>query len=168
MKKILFALVLTISAMFVFAGGQQGGAQSVQNVAINRTGMPIVNQKITYHMVAPSVGDTTYNEKGFYQELEADTNIHIEWEEVDRSVWVEKVQLIMASRDLPDAVYGLVFDSNIVQQMGTEKLIIPLQDLIREWAPNIQKVFDDNDSFKKANTFLDGKNSINYVFKGSS
>ena len=155
MKKLLtIGLLVLLATSIVFASGQQGAATG--GVQINKTGMPIVNQKITYKLVSPQIGDTSYNEKEFYKELEKTTNIHMEWEEVNPSVWTEKIQLIMSSKDLPDAVYGLIYDSNLVQQMGTEKLIIPLQNLVKEWAPNFQKVFDNNPAFKKANTFLDG------------
>ena len=49
--------------------------------------------------------------------------------------------LILASGDLPDAFYKADFTDSDLVTYGQVGLIIPLEDLIEEYAPNIKALF---------------------------
>ena len=71
---------------------------------------------------------------------EGKTNIHIEWQMIPSDAVAEKVNLIMASGDLPDLFYGVGITDVQESKYGVgEKLIIPLNDLIKTQTPNFNK-----------------------------
>ncbi|MBO2944386.1 extracellular solute-binding protein [Paenibacillus sp. F411] len=98
-----------------------------------------------------------YNDLKYYKDLKKATNVNIEWDLVTGQNKVEKKNLMFASGDLPDVIYGAftLSDSEIVKY-GTEGSLIPLNDLIEKHAPNISQMFKDNPEFKKMATAPDG------------
>lgn len=88
-----------------------------------------------------------------YQQLEEQTGIHVEFETVRGSNWLDKKATLFASQELPDAFMSQgIEDSDI---MANKSLFVPLNDYI-ENSPNIKKMFDDNPQAKAASTFPDG------------
>lgn len=63
--------------------------------------------------------------------------------------------LMVASGDIPDIV--AIQNAPILEDLGTQGGLIPLQDLVKEHAPNIQKFWDDNPEYKRYATAYDGK-----------
>lgn len=92
-----------------------------------------------------------------WQEIEKATGVHIEWEasaDYDQAVQPR----VAAGQDLPDIL--LVppsWNGSGVYKLATEEMLIPLDDLIAEHAPNIQKVFNDYPALKGLLTAPDGK-----------
>lgn len=66
----------------------------------------------------------------------------------------EAFNLMLTSGELADIV--AYSTSNELEQLGRNGGLIPLNDLIDEYAPNIKKVMDENPSFKQAAYSLDG------------
>ncbi|MEG2196118.1 MAG: extracellular solute-binding protein [Cellulosilyticaceae bacterium] len=64
----------------------------------------------------------------------------------------EQFNLMLASGDIPDVIHAS--KANIMK--NGDKLVQPLEDLIAEHAPNLQKVLDENPSIKAAATGTDG------------
>lgn len=90
-----------------------------------------------------------------YQELEKAANVDIEWEYY-RTDWDTKKQLILASGDLPDIFFG----SNTLKGADIElnlDQLIPLDDLIAEYAPNIQRMLEAYPQAADLVRFSDGK-----------
>nr|WP_243896018.1 extracellular solute-binding protein [Paenibacillus sp. F411] len=98
-----------------------------------------------------------YNDLKFYKDLKEATNVNIEWDLVTSQNKVEKKNLMFASGDLPDVIYGAysLTDPEIVKY-GAEGSIIPLNDLIEKHAPNISKLLKENPDFAKMATAPDG------------
>lgn len=89
-----------------------------------------------------------------YKKIAEEANVEIIWEYV-RSGWEEKKPLILASGDLPDVFFGR-------QAMTTVDIIsnidyfLPLNDLIDQYAPNVQKMFNEMPETKELMMFPDG------------
>ncbi len=64
----------------------------------------------------------------------------------------EQFNLMLASNDIPDIIQG---STNNLLENGQD-LLIPLDDLIAEHAPNLQKMFDENPDVK-ASSSIDGQ-----------
>lgn len=146
------------------AGGDKAagdaGKQASSNLpaGFNETGYPIVKDKITLKFAAAK-GSVSKDFDGlpFFQQYEDETNVHIEWSLNPDTNWNEKKNLIFASGDLPDAFYGHhILTPEEVLKYGTQGLLIPLEDLIEKYAPNLKKVFEANPSFKQEMTAPDG------------
>lgn len=123
---------------------------------MNPEGMPIVNQTVTFEMAAKSRHNKNFAELEFFQKLEEATGVHIEWNMSSEDGWKEKKGLLFAG-ELPDAFYGQGILSDVdVIKYGTQGMLIPLNDLIEKYAPNLKKLLDENPEYKKQLTAPDG------------
>ena len=82
------------------------------------------------------------NDMPVFQELEKRTNVHLDWELLPVTKPEEKLNLIMSSGQLPDLVSLSPYPELIVKY-GMEGAFIPVQDLIKEHAPDIKKALDN-------------------------
>src|SRR5690625_3265484 len=109
-KLLLFLLV--IGAVLIGCTSEEGstnnkGNNSDNEVNINETGFPIVDEEITIHMVGrknPVQAD--WKDMSILQEYEEMTNIHIDWDTPSGDAYDEKFNLIMGSGDYPEAFFG--------------------------------------------------------------
>ncbi|WP_160719590.1 extracellular solute-binding protein [Bacillus sp. USDA818B3_A] len=110
----------------------------------------------------PQSTDTKLATNVFTKEVEEKFNTKIEWQTTtyDAASASQKRQISLASGDYPDA-YMLVpwldqFTTNDLLKYGKQGVIIPLNDLIKKYAPNIQKTLDTNKTFKAMTVSPDG------------
>lgn len=68
---------------------------------------------------------------------------------------LEAMNLLLATGDLPDIVGGHLIQQP-VNQFGPEGAFVPLNDLVREHAPNIQAFWDENPGLVEAISAFDG------------
>ena len=99
----------------------------------------------------------------FTKQLEKKFNIKFSWQTTtqDSSVAPEKRQILMASGDYPD-MFLLIpwvdqFNPVDVEKLAKQGVALPLNDLIKQYAPDIQKVIDTNPDYKAMVTSPDGK-----------
>lgn len=124
--------------------------------AFNETGLPIVNQTVTYEMAAKSRHNKNFAELEFFQNLESETGVHIEWNMSSEDGWKEKKGLLFAG-ELPDAFYGQGILSDVdVIKYGSQGMLIPLNDLIEQYAPNVKHLLDTNPEYRRQLTAPDG------------
>lgn len=135
---------------------------------INESGFPIVKDNIELKFFTGSSNTTNtldWNDILIWNEYEEMTNVSVDWEVVTPEATEEKRNLAMASGDLPDAFFGARFPAMDVQKYGEQGLLIPLNDLIEEHAPNLNKILEENPEIKKSITFADGNiYSLPYIF----
>ncbi|MEN0083673.1 MAG: ABC transporter substrate-binding protein [Leifsonia sp.] len=99
----------------------------------------------------------------FTKEVEKKFNIKFSWQTTtqDSSVAPEKRQILMASGDYPDAFLLIPwvdqFNQVDVEKLAKQGVALPLNDLIKQYAPDIQKVLDSNADYKAMVTSPDGK-----------
>jgi putative aldouronate transport system substrate-binding protein len=98
-----------------------------------------------------------------FQELEKRTNIHLEWQLLPAEDNLTKLNLIMASGDLPDLVSydGWGDSKKTFDKFAAQGAIVALNDLIDQNAPNIKATLN-NPPYKVPNlkaeiTSADGK-----------
>ena len=114
--------------------------------------LPLTEEPVTFTIMVrkEDLCQNTWPEKECVQFTEEQTGIHIEWIEVPNSGWQEKVNLTFASGDLPDAFIGSV---DVVSNMD---VLTPLNDLVDQYAPNVQQMFADLPDMRGALTLSDG------------
>jgi len=117
------------------------------------------DEKITLKVAAMKTPVVTkdYNEMDIVKKWEEATNVHADWTIIARDGWDEKKNLMFASNDLPDVFYGTyaLSDSDVLKY-GAQGMLVPLNDLIDQYAPNLKKLFDERPDLKKAITTPDG------------
>ncbi len=128
-----------------------------EELAVNKEGLPIVNQPITYELAASTLKNKNFKELEFFQKLEEETNVIINWNMSSDDAWNEKKSLLFAGNTLPDAFYGqdILTDVDIIKY-ASQGLLIPLEDMIEEYAPNFKAILDENPQYRKQITAPDG------------
>lgn len=118
----------------------------------NETGYPIVNEPITLKvMIAVRDNDSLmdFSEMPGLKRLEEQTNVHVEWEVIKGSDWQTKLNLAFASGEYPDVLIGMNGEGNVDdEEYGvTQKILIPLDELIEQYMPNYvdRRDAEDND-----------------------
>ncbi len=111
-------------------------------INFNATGYPIVNEKITLRVLLNNVpsSPSDYNDTAVMQKAEEITNIHIEWI-MPGAGFQEKKNLMLATGDLPDFFFTHLSAGDLAKY-GGEGSLIPMRERIREYAPNVERLFD--------------------------
>lgn len=104
----------------------------------------IVDKPITLKVLTTSeAGITLSADTPVFQELSKRTNINFEIEELPLAEPAQKLNLIMASKQLPDLLANPGQGKTWFDKYGAEGALIPIQDLVKEHAPNLQNAFDN-------------------------
>ncbi len=104
--------------------------------------------------VYSSFGDTP-----FYQEYNKRTGQEVEFISISAADAKTQFNLLMASGDYPDVIYRDRWARaypGAPAKLLEDGIAIPLDDLIAEHAPNLQKLLDEHPDWKKAVTTEDG------------
>lgn len=142
------------------AGTKAAGTDQTEEVGagINKEGFPIVNDKITMTVYGcRDQNHAPWNEVLVLNKYEEMTNIHMDYQEVPADGFEENKQLLFASNDLPDIFLksDIKIDQIATYGVGSGQLM-PLDDLIAEYAPNLSKIYEENPHIKQAVTASDG------------
>ena len=167
MKKILLvAVVMSVIAIPLFAGGQgEDTGAKLDDIGFHASGLPVVDTPVTISVVWNKWASHTKDPSEMIVPVEGNKqmNINVEWIAVAAEAWQEKVNLMLASGDLPDTfATSLTSDYNVVSN-GEAGAFIPMQDLIDNYAPNITKILAKRPTLRPWITAPDG--NIYGIFK---
>ncbi|GGA41669.1 extracellular solute-binding protein [Paenibacillus physcomitrellae] len=139
-------------------GGNAGSASGSGNAAdaVSKDGFPIVSKPITLTMMAPDVGLQNWEDMPVLQEMEKKTNIHFEFQNAAKDSFDTKKNLVFASGEYPDIFYAAGLTPAEQMNYGGQGILIPLEDLINNYAPNFKKVLEENPDVRKSITAPDG------------
>lgn len=172
-KKVKQAVLAVMVCSMLLAGcsGGQAGSQTAsaggskqteQGTAsaedINLEGLPIVEEPVTLKVVSSRGANMVvpYNEMPVLKTFEEQTNVKVEWEEVDSTAMAEKVNLMFSSNTLPDVFYGPVLTDAQLVKFSQTGAIKPLNDLIDKYAPNLKAFMESRPDYVKNITLPDG------------
>jgi putative aldouronate transport system substrate-binding protein len=117
---------------------------------------PLTEEKVSFSLLSvhnPEVTD--YDNNRFTEWLEEQTNVHVEWQLVSEEEAATELNLILASGDIPEIIFGIVTPSQEAHY-GAQGLFLPLNDLIEEHAPRLKRIFEIYPAAKAALTAPDG------------
>ncbi len=137
-----------------------GSVRPGQKIDINKTGWPIVNNKITFKIMGqslPSRGDPTKMSQFKY--VEELTNIKTTFIGVVESKMTERKTLALQSGDMPDLFAGFSWTDVEISKYtsGKKPKLIDANEYIADYAPNIAKIIKDDPTEKAINVTADGK-----------
>lgn len=162
MKKLTGLLVLLCCVAAVgFAAGEAEQATGV-DIQLSEPGTyPIVNEKVTIDVFTVyNTAETSGNREdaAFTAWFEDLTNVHVNWvETVPSQNAIEKINLILASQDLPEAFTANgVLDSETIFVNGRNGTFVPLQEHIEERMPNLQTRLAEAEWVENQITMPDG------------
>lgn len=155
MKKF-FALLLCLA---LFVPSAVFAAEYPENVHLDGS-LPIVDEGTEFHTfkiinTTPENRIIEANELDQAVIMEKETGIDLEWVGIPEAGFAEKINLMLASADLPDMIWKGV-DASVISQYLDQDLFVPTEELIAQYAPNIQKILDDHPEYKALATYPDG------------
>lgn len=122
------------------AAGEQTSEQEEVS-ASNEIVFPL-EEPMTFTMYNLMNDDTSLNDVDAWNYYEEMTNVYFENTEVTTAENEEKQKLLLASGEYPDVFWKSGVDAD---RYGMEGIFIPLEDLIREYAPNLTALLDEKD-----------------------
>lgn len=156
-KKRAFSLLLStvITAGLVAGCGVSG--KSNQAGILSDVEFPLAETAtLSFLTHAPSFSPQNPNDKLIMQRIEEETNVHIEWTCFVDDQFTEKKQLTLARKDLPDAVFDAKMSQYDLLRYAKDGTIIPVEELIEAYMPNLKKVLDENPQYRPLLTAPDG------------
>lgn len=106
---------------------------------------------------APARTTQEPNEKVIFQRLEEQTNVHIDWTCFVSDQFDDKKNLALAQfGNLPDGLYTAGMSDNDLLRYAKQGIIIPLENLIEKYMPNLQSVFEKYPEYRIMSTAPDG------------
>lgn len=153
------AVVLLASTMLLAAcGGGGGGSKgaSSPDYQLENVKFPLKETKTLKFITGSSpLAPTDPNEKLILERLEKETGVHIEWTNYQAD-FAEKRNLDISSGDLPDAIHNDNASDVELMTWAKQGVIIPVEDLIEDYMPNLKKILDDYPEYKNMITAPDG------------
>lgn len=147
MKRTLsFLMVLVVLLSCVFAGGSS--EETSASAASDDSFTIFVSQQ----SVQPDYNDIYVLQK--YEEL---SGVDINWINVPSEVAEERLNLTLASGDLPDAFMKCKVESNVLQTYGEAGDFLDLSPYLEEHAPNFMKYVEEHPDVLASITTPDGK-----------
>ncbi|BCY09894.1 extracellular solute-binding protein [Actinoplanes sp. L3-i22] len=120
----------------------------------------MAGDKVIISVMSPADADTNLDTNAVTKVLSDKFKIQFQSTTMDGGPAKEKRQISLASNDYPD-LFLLIpwvdgFTKAEVQKLGKQGVAVPLDDLIKENAPNIQKALDGNPTLKAMSVAPDG------------
>ena len=150
--------VATASSMLAGCGAKGNSASESDKVDMENLSFPL-DEKVTI------TGTTSYpvgteeepNNRTIFKRLEEDTNVHVDWTAISSDQWGDKISLNMANADeLTDFVFTAGFSDSDLLRYADQGVIVPVEDYIDEYMPNLKAVFDAHPEYRTMCEDADG------------
>ncbi|MEG0294293.1 ABC transporter substrate-binding protein [Enterococcus sp.] len=157
----LFAVATICGVLLSGCGKAKADSKKQEEIQVDveMANFPIVKEKLSLTMMAPGTGLSEWKDMPTLQEYEEMTNMSFEYTTPPMSDFPTKLNLMFASGDLPDIIMGAgkkYLTPAMEVAYGSQGLLLPLEDLIPEYAPNFNKLMEEDPNIRKSITTPDG------------
>lgn len=156
---LVLALVMTAALLAGCGGGGAGGGNSKGlEVDPAEVAMPLAEKATIKGLTRfPANTESEPNNRTIFKRLEEQTNVHVEWRTIQSDQWGDKIQLEMSNaKTLPDFVFDAGFGEADLLKYAKNGVIIPVEEYIDKYMPNLQKVFEQAPEYKAMCMDVDG------------
>lgn len=159
------ATVAALAAGMVFSLTACGGKSNVelntgelQEVDLSELEFPLAEKTTLTGMISyPANTESNPNNRTIFKRLQEETNVEIEWTAIQSDQWGDKITLAMANLDtLTDFIFTAGFSDTDLLRYAEQGVIIPLEEYIDAYMPNLKAVFDKYPEYRKMTTATDG------------
>lgn len=137
----------------------EANASSEETTNLNASGLPIVNDTVTLKVAGFSreTIKKPFDELQVMMDIEEATNVSIDWDVTPKASWKERKNLILSSGEWPDVFFGAyIIEDEEIMSLAADGILMPIEGLIEDYAPNIQAIFDEYPEVKDYITAPDG------------
>lgn len=136
-----------------------GNEGTTETVEVATEGFPIVEETITLSLMAPGLGLSEWEDMPTLQEYSELTNIEFEYTTPPQGDFATRLNLAFASQELPDIIYAggpNTLNASAEVDYGSQGLLLPLEDMLEEYAPNFYALMEENPEIRQSITTTDG------------
>ncbi|WP_353625622.1 extracellular solute-binding protein [Bacillus sp. JCM 19041] len=163
MKKLKTVLFSVLALAFIVgcsdSGEDTSGTEESSNVGlVNESGFPIVKEPIelTFFTGKSEPNSNNFEETYVWSTYEDMTDIKVNFQLNAFDSLSERRNLVITSGDYPDAFYSSRLSSSDLATYGEQGILIPLDDMIEEYAPNFHAALEKHPDMRKGLTMPDG------------
>ncbi len=168
MRKRIYGNIVaaTLAAALAFSFTACGGSGSkvelndgtLQEVDLEELKFPLAEKKTLTGMISyPANTESDPNKRTIFKRLQEETNVEIDWTAIQQDQWGDKITLAMANLDtLSDFIFTANFSDNDLLRYADQGVIIPLEEYIDAYMPNLKAIFDKYPEYKKMSTDTEG------------
>lgn len=157
LKKMIAGLLAAGMVIGLCGCGNSSGNKNANSNITDFT-FPL-KEEATLKFITSAESGTTQdpNERLIFQRLQEQTNIKIDWTCFVKDQFSDKKNLALANaKNLPDGLFDADMSDYDLLRYAKQGVIIPVEDLIEEYMPNLKKVLEDNPEYKEMITAPDG------------
>ena len=105
----------------------------------------------------PANTESDPNKRTIFKRLQEKTNVEIDWTAIQADQWSDKISLEMANtKNMTDFIFSAGFSDNDLLKYAKQGVIIPLEEYIDAYMPNLQAVFEKYPEYRTMCTDTDG------------
>ena len=127
------------------------------DVGLTDSGLPVVTGDLTLRFGGgKSALAPDYESMELVKTWTEDSAITIDWVNEPDEVWAEKKNLLMASGELPDALFNTGLSDAEIAKYGANGTLVALEEMIPEHAPTLHGILEERPDIRSAITASDG------------
>lgn len=157
---VLGATALSLTSITLASCGRPSAREAEDkssDAGLTESGLPIVTKDLELTFGgAKSPLAPDYESMELVKTWAKDSGIEIVWNNEPDEVWAEKKNLLLASGELPDALFNTGLSDAEVAKYGANGTLIALEELIPEHAPTLHGILEKRPDIKAAITASDG------------
>lgn len=105
----------------------------------------------------PPSTESEPNNRTIFKRLQEQTNVEIDWTAIQSDQWPDKISLNMSDPNkLTDFIFSAGFSDSNLLKYGEYGAIIPLEEYIDAYMPNLKSVFDKYPEYRTMCTDVNG------------
>ena len=161
-KRIMAAILATGMVMSLTACGGKDtpklNSGEMQQVDASELEFPLKEKTTLTGMISyPANTESNPNNRTIFKRLQEKTNVEMEWTAIQSDQWADKIALNMANpKSLTDFVFSAGFGDSDLLKYAKQGVIIPLEDYIDAYMPNLSAVFEKYPEYKTMCTDTEG------------
>ncbi len=161
-RVMVLALAASMFASLTACGGNKSNntlnTGEMQEVDVADLQFPLAEKTTLTGMTQyPANTESDPNKRTIFKRLQEKTNVEIEWKAIQGDQWGEKITLAMADTStLTDFIFSAGFGDNDLLRYADQGVIIPLEEYIDAYMPNLKSIFDKFPEYRKMSTDTNG------------
>ena len=165
MKKRSFKKLITLSLTLAMLTGVAGcgkqqslNAETNPDTPVSDVQFPLKEKaELSFITSAPATSTQDPNERTIFKRMEKQTNVHIDWTCFVSDQFSDKKNLALAQfGNLPDGLFNAGMSDYDLLRYAKQGIIIPVENLIDKYMPNLQAVFEKYPEYRTMCTAPDG------------
>ena len=161
-QKMAFALAALAFGTSLFLGCKDKNVSlnsgDIQKVDPNELAFPLKEKTVISGLTSfPPNTESNPNNRTIFRRLQEKTNVEVKWTAIQSDQWNDKITLAMANpKTLADFVFNASFNDSSLLKYADQGIIIPLENYIDSYMPNLKAVFDKYPEYRAMCTDSNG------------